>query len=71
MLAFDDKVRVYTILLTKFKLLTEYPIKKCCNIVYSNGGQLVACRFGRGMNSCIKIINNLRMCEVGQIKVGA
>ena len=61
MLAFEDRIRVYQILLTKFKLLAEFPIKKCQNIVYSHGGQLVACRFGKGSNACIKIINNLRM----------
>lgn len=71
MLAFDDKVRVYRILLTKFKLCAEFNIKKCINIIYSHGGQLVACRFGKGLNSCIKIINNLRMVEVGQLKVQA
>ena len=70
MLSFDDKVRVYRILLTKFKLYAEYNIKKCVNIVYSHGGQLTACRFGRGSNACLKIINNIRMLEVGQIKLG-
>jgi hypothetical protein len=69
MIAFEDKIRVYQILLTKFKFYAEFPIKRCCSIVYSHGGQLVACRYGRGINSCIAIINTLRLVEVGVLKI--
>jgi hypothetical protein len=71
MLAFEDKIRNYKVLLTKFKLYAEFSIKKCHSIVYSHGGQLAACLFGRGVNSCIKIVNNLRMIEVTALKVQA
>lgn len=69
MIAFEDKIRVYQILLTKFKFSAEFAIKKCTSIVYSHGGQLVACRYGRGMNSSIAIINTLRLVEVGLLKI--
>lgn len=69
MIAFDDKIRVYQILLTKFKFYAEFPIKRCSSIVYSHGGQLVACQYGRGMNSSIAIINTLRLVEVGLLKI--
>lgn len=68
MIAFEDKIRVYKILLTKFKFYAEFSIKKCTQIVYSHGGQLVACRYGKGINSCIAIINNLRLVEVATLK---
>jgi hypothetical protein len=71
MIAFEDRIRVYKILLTKFKLYAEFPIKKCSNILYSHGGQLAACRYGKGINSCIAIINNLRLVEVGTLKIQA
>jgi hypothetical protein len=46
-------------------------MKRCSQIVYSHGGQLVACRYGRGANSCIQVINLLRLVEVSTIKVQA
>ena len=69
MVAFDDKIRMYKILLTKFKLYAEFPIKKCHQILYSHGGQIAACHYGRGVNSCIQIINNLRLIELGTLKI--
>lgn len=68
-LAFDDKIRIYKILLTKFKAFAQFPIKKCQNIIYSHGGQLVACRYGKGSNSCLQIINLLRLTQVNTIKI--
>lgn len=46
-------------------------IKRCQNIIFSHGGQLVACRYGKGPNSCIEIINLLRLHTVSTIKVQA
>jgi hypothetical protein len=71
MVAFDDKIRIYRILLTKFKCYAEFAIKKCQQIIYSHGGQLAACRFGKGVNSSIAIINILRLVEIGTLKVQA
>lgn len=70
-LSFEDRIRIYKILLTKFKLYAEFTIKRCQNIIYSHGGQLVACRFGKGMNSCIEVINLLRLTSVSIIKIQA
>ena len=61
MLAFEDKVKIFKILFNKFKFYAELPIKRCKNIVYSHGGQLVACRYGRSTNSCLVIYNLLRL----------
>jgi hypothetical protein len=52
-------------------MYAEFLIKKCTQIVYSHGGQLVACKYGRGANACIQIINLLRLVEVSTIKVQA
>ncbi len=60
LLAFEDKVRLYNILLTKLKLINEFNIKRCQNIIYSHGGQLAACRYGKGTNACVTIINMVR-----------
>ena len=40
-------------------------------MVYSHGGQLVACAFGKGVNSCIKIFNNLRQVELASLRIAA
>lgn len=71
LLAFEDKVRLYRILLSKLKLTFEFPIKRCQNIVYSHGGQLAACRYGRGNNSCVTIVNMLRLVIVHTYKLQA
>jgi hypothetical protein len=70
-LAFEDRVRLYRILLTKFKLVCEFGIKRCQAIVYSHGGQLAACRFGKGINSCVTIVNMLRLVEICTFKLQA
>lgn len=61
LVAFEDKVRLYRILLTKFKQVCDFNIKRCQNIVFSHGGQLAACRFGKGNNACVSIINMVRL----------
>ena len=61
MLAFEDKIKIYRILFTKFKFYHEFQIKRVQQIVYSHGGQLVACRYGRGQNSCLIVYNLLRL----------
>lgn len=71
MLAFEDRIKIYSVLLTKFKFYAEFSIRRCMQIVYGHGGQLVACHFGRGANACIVIINTLRLIEVCTIKVQA
>ena len=70
-LAFDDKIKLYKILFTKFKFYAEFQIKRVQQIVYSHGGQLIACRYGRGQNSCIIVYNLLRLVEICSFKVGA
>ena len=71
MVAFEDKVKIYGILLTKIKYLAEFSIKRCQQIVYSYGGQFVACRYGRGINSSIIVLNLLRLVEVAAYKIQA
>ena len=69
LLAFEDKVRLYSILFTKLKLTAEFGIKRCQNILYSHGGQLAACRYGKTPNSCVTIINMLRSVEICTFKI--
>lgn len=71
LLAFEDRIRLYKILLTKFKLSFEFPIRRCQNIVYSHDGHLAACRYGRGSNSSVVILNLLRLTEMCVIKLQA
>ena len=71
MLAFEDKIKLFRILYTKFKFYAEFQVKRVQQIVYSHGGQLVACRYGRGQNSCILVYNLLRLTEICSFKVGA
>jgi hypothetical protein len=71
LLAFEDKVRLYRILFTKFKLACEFPIKRCQTIIYSHGGQLATCKFGKGLNSCVTIVNMLRLVELCTFKLQA
>ena len=68
-LCFEERVRLYHILLTKLKFYTDFPIKRCDKILYSHGGQLVACKYGRGANSCITIINLIRLVQIATFKV--
>lgn len=69
LLAFEDRVRLYRILLTKFKQVCEFSIKRCQSILFSHGGQLAACKFGRGANSCVTIVNMVRLVELCTFKV--
>jgi len=69
MLAFEDKVKIYKILFTKFKYYAEFSLKRVQSIIYSHGGQLVACRYGRGQNACVAVYNLLRLVEVGTYKI--
>lgn len=69
LLAFEEKVRLYSILFTKLKLTAEFNIKRCQDIIYSHGGQLAACRFGKTANACVTIINMLRSIEVCTFKI--
>jgi hypothetical protein len=69
LVAFEDRVRLYRILLTKFKQVCEFSIKRCQGIVFSHGGQLAACRFGRGSNACVIILNMVRLVEICTLKL--
>lgn len=69
MIAFEEKVKIYKILFTKFKFYAQFSIKRVQQIIYSHGGQLVACKYGRGQNSCVFVYNLLRLTEVGTYKV--
>lgn len=40
-------------------------------MIYSHGGQLVACKYGKGANSSIVIINLLRLAELCTLKTQA
>lgn len=71
LLGFEDKVKLYKVLLTKLKISYEFNIKRCQNIVFSHGGQLAACRFGKNMNTCITIINLVRLVELYTWKIQA
>ena len=66
--AFEDKVKIYKILLAKLRFIAEFNIKKCSQLIYSHGGQYVACKYGKGANSSIAILNSLRMTEIITIK---
>lgn len=57
MIAFDDRVKIYKILFTRYKYFAEFTVKKCQQIVYSNGGQLVGCVYGKGTNTCVALLN--------------
>lgn len=39
--------------------------------MHSHGGQLLACKYGKGGNSCVTIINLLRMVELHTFKTQA
>lgn len=69
MIAFEDRIRLYKILLTKFKYYSEFAIKRSRQIIYSHGGQLAACRFGKGNNANITIVNLIRLTEVCTLKI--
>jgi len=40
-------------------------------LLYSHGGQYVACKYGKGANSTITILNTLRMTEIITLKTHA
>jgi hypothetical protein len=44
-------------------------VKRVQQMVYSHGGQMVACRYGKGQNSCIVLFSLLRMVEVCTFKI--
>jgi WD40 repeat protein len=69
--AFEDKVKIYKILLTKLRFIAEFSIKKCNQLLYSHGGQYVACKYGKGANSSVTILNTLRMTEITTLKTHA
>jgi hypothetical protein len=71
MLAFEDRVKMFKILFTKYKYFGEVAIKRCQQIVYSNGGQLVACRYGRSVNTCVALLSADRLVEVDVLKIQA
>lgn len=60
-IGFSDRVRFYRILLNKFRQFGEYPIKNTTLIQYSHGGQLIAVIYGKGINSCLSIVNTLNL----------
>jgi hypothetical protein len=69
--AFEDKIKIFKILLTKLRFTAEFNIKRCSQLIYSHGGQYVACKYGRGINSSIVILNTLRMTEIITFKTHA
>ena len=66
---FEDKLRMYKILLNKLKYYGEFNLKRCKGIVYSHGGNLAACTYGRGSNANLVIVNLLLLVEVAVIKI--
>jgi len=71
MIAFEDRVKIFKILFTKYKYFAEFAVKRCQQIVYSNGGQLVACRYGKGTNTCVALFNPNRLLELDTLKIQA
>lgn len=67
---YSDRVRFYRILLNKFKLYGDFPIKSTSYVQYSHGGQFIAIVFGKGSNSSFSIVNTMTFKEVLSYRVG-
>ena len=71
LLAFEDKLRLYLVLLAKFKFQAEFSLRRCRTLIFSHSGLLAACHFGRNANSSLTVINLQRLTEICTFKIGA